>query len=575
MIFAADLLERRRAQREALEPERGRTDEPSAAALPGWTALVEKLRAFYHPKQRGFFTSPEKLKATKKTRRSGATAGGCRELIARSLEHPKHRATYIASTRDEASSRAWRNDTSSGFVDLIEAEGTLLEGRGRRKMPTYDLGGITVIVNTHKLVLTFSNGSLINLFGADKERDLRKLRGLAKDVFWVDEAQDFSFLTSFYKGVIVSACVDKGGECWLTGTPSKHLAGMFYDVTRDDGDPLPGWEIHRIAQTDNPFFGAVVWEGGQWFVVDNFGVQTGPYADEAEAEAEAIAIRWERAAGEAIRKNGWAADDSDVLRELKAIWVKEGASWVYAVHGVPEHILTYAPARIDVDGFPDIRRALADLPGRADDRAYFTALGADLGTRAAFAFVLWAWSLKDPVLYEVASWKKPGLNYDQMAAYLHAVRGVVNIGLITADAGGGGKPAVMGWSEKWVDKYQLPITEATKHNKRIAQNMLNTDIRTGNARFRKGGVLLAEMQAHRWKAIRSEDGKELEDVTPHDACDGGLYGHRESYHHRFRPETPPIVPGSPEWVTREEQELERDICEQDDRGAYDGYGAFR
>lgn len=537
---ADQLLARRRAREAA---------ERTAAQI---AALVALVRAWFYPKQREFFRSPAKRRATKKTRRSGATAGGCRELIARSIERPGHRATYITGTLKDARKRAWENDTKSGFVDVIRLIGKRLKAPG---VESYDLAGVVASIRKAEMVIDFSNGSQIDVFGADQAGMADRLRGIAKHVFWIDEAQYLMGLAELYKSVIVPAS-DFGVECWVTGTPGRDCVGMFYDVTCDEGDPLPGWEVHRVAAIDNPFFGRVVWRDAQWFVVDNLAQEAGPYATETEAEAEAIKIRWERSAGEAIRENGWAEDDPDLLREFYARWVKEDARYVYALHARPEHEITYAPVRLAVDGFPDVHAAMRDLPGYVDKRTYFTALGADLGTRAAFAFVVWAWSLHDPILYEVCSWKRPGLDYDEMASHLHAIRSQVNLSLITADAGGGGKPAVMGWSKRWVDRYRLPIIEAHKSNKRIAQNQMNNDIRKGLILFRTDSVLMKEGRVHRWKPLRSEDGKEIEDSTPHDALDSGLYGHRESFHHRFREPAPKILPGSPEWMLKEEREME-------------------
>lgn len=540
--------------RQLLTEKRRRSTLPTKA--DGVAELCATLRAFFYPKQRAFFRSPAKRKATKKTRRSGATAGGCRELVARALEHPGFRATYVASTRIEAKARAWESDTNSGFVDVVRAYGKRLDQAG---VEAYDMAGIEVNIRGGELVLAFSNGSQIDLFGADEERALAKIRGRAKHVFWVDEAQDFRFLERLYKAVITAAMTDFVGECWLTGTPGRDCAGMFYEITRDDGEPLTGWEVHRIAAVDNPFFGCVVWKGGQWFVVDNLAVETGPYASEAEAEEAAVKVRWERTAGSAIRENGWADDDPDLLREWYARWVREDARFVYALHAVPEHEIVYAPVRLGADGFPDCAAALADLPGAVDSRHYFTALGADLGTRDDFAFVVWAWSLKDPILYELASWKKPGLNYDQMAAHLHAVRAQLNLSMVVADAGGGGKPAVMGWSTRWVDRYRIAILEAKKAPgyKPIAIKQMNTDIRCGRIKLRAGSPLMKEWSVHRWAPLRSAEGKEVEDPrTPNHCADGALYGFLESYHHRYREPPPLVLPGTPEYVLREERELE-------------------
>ena len=520
-------------------PRRAAAIERSAAARQhrARSGLVHQvaaeLRRFYYPKQAAFFTSSAKRRGSRKTRRAGATVGGCREFLARALTTPGWRGVYVTSTRIEAAARAWRTDTQSGFLDLLERYG---EDVSKGSTTTYALAGVTIEVREAELALNFGNGSRIELFGADDERSLRKQRGLAKHVYWIDEAQDFRFLATFYKAVIVGALVDYQGECWITGTPGKDCEGLFYDVTREDGAAIVGWEVHEFRVVDNPYFGATPEE------------------------------RWEATAGAAIRENGWAEDDPDLLREWFARWVLTDARYVYAAHALPLHQLCYAPARVSPDGLPDVAAALADLPGWGK-RDYFLALGADLGTRDDFACVLWAWAFEDPVLYEVLSWKRPGLDYDEMAAHLIAIREAVPIGMVVADAGGGGKAAVIGWSKRWMDRYQIPITEANKAPgyKPIAIKQLNTDLRKGHLRVRSGGVLLAEWQVHRWARVRSATGLEVEDPrTPNHASDAALYAHMESYHHRHRPVAPAPEPGTTEWLVALESELEQDAVRIDD-----------
>lgn len=535
------------ARRQRLEAEEKKGEIP---------ALVESLRGFYHPKQRAFFCGKHKRKATKKTRRAGATSGGVREFLARAFETPGFRATYVTTTRDEAKERAWENDTKTGFADVVRLLGTPIE---RTDVETVAIAGVRVEIRVSDLALEFSNGSRIDLFGANHLGALGKKRGTSKHVFWIDEAQDFPNLDVFYKAVVVGSLTDFKGECWVTGTPGTLLIGFFYDLTRDDVEErLPGWEVHEIAVVDNPYFGRPIQIRDVWHVQDNLQVLHGPYEYQAAASEAAVRIRWENTAGAAIRDNGWAEDDPDLLREWFARWVKEGAKYVYAVHSVPEHTLIYAPQRLGPDGFPDIKKALLDLPGKVDeDRDYFLALGADLGTRAAFAFVMWAWSLMDPILYEVCSWKRAGLDYDEMAEYLHMVRRQAVIGMIVADAGGGGKPAVMGWSKQWVKRYSLPIVEATKPNKVVTITQMNNDIRKGHLKLRSGSPWLAEAKVHLWAPQRSDKGGLVEGTkTPHDCLDGGRYVFAECYHHRFRPESLTPDPGSPEYIEREERELE-------------------
>lgn len=531
--------------------------------------FAARLRAFYHPKQAGFYRSRANKKATKKTRRSGATVGGCREFLARAVELPGFRAVYATTTLQEAKSRAWKNDTNSGLVDVIEQEGVRISESASGPQ-VYRCGAVEVTVREGDLELIFDNGSKIELFGANHEQATTKLKGIAKDVYWIDEAQDFTWLERFYKATICAGTADFAGEVWLTGTPSEDCAGFFFEVTRDD-DPakrIPGWEVHELTVTDNPFFGRIMDIDGERFVVDNLygspkvppeeqnAHRYGPYPTLEEAEAKVIEVRWERAAGNIIRENAWEPDDPDLLRDWYARWVQSDARYVYDAHKVTEHELCYAPMRIAEDGLPDIATAVLDLPGWKDGREYILGVGADLGTTRAFAWVLVAWSMLDPVLYEVACWKRTGLDYDQMADSLRTVQAGANVGMWVADAGGGGKPAVKGWSRKWAEQYRLPIIEAEKVNKITAIRSLNTDIRNRRFRTRIGSPLLTEWKSHRWLPLRAGDGKLVEDpATLRDLCDAALYIHRMTYHYRWREADKKVETNSPEWVMREEAEL--------------------
>jgi hypothetical protein len=495
--------------------------------------VCAELRSFYYPKQAAFFASKARRRATRKTRRAGATTGGCRELLARALEQPGFRATYVATTRIEAKDRAWEGDTQNALADIVRQRGTPIQGGD---VETYDIAGVKVELRQADLTLAFDNGSEVELFGADNLRAINKKRGGAKHVYWIDEGQDFLHLEAFYRSVVVPALDDFQGECWVSGTPGRDLVGMFYELTRHDGVPtLAGWEVHEFAQVDNPFFGATT--------------------EEREA----------RTAQAALVENGWSPDDPDFQREYRGRWVKSDANYVYAAHAVPEHQLCFAEPRVAVDGRPDFAAALLDLPGALDPkpRPYFLAMGVDLGTRDDFAYVVWAWSLHDPTLYELASWKRPGLFYDDMFAEIRAVRDQVVIGYIAADAGGGGSSAVKGWAKQFVTRYNQPLLEVQKAPgyKELAIKLLNGDIRTGKLRIRKGGALHSEWIVHRWAKQRSATGLMIEDdSTPNHASDAGLYGHMQAYHHRGV--TPLDESGlTPEekrasWLQRAEEQLE-------------------
>jgi hypothetical protein len=518
------------------------------AARESIEAAAARLRSIFadHPKQAAFYrrNPANSLRATTKTRRAGATAGGVREFLARALEQPGFRGTYTTTTRIEAFERAWENDTQSGFAQVLRALGDPTDA----DIETVTFGGVRIEIRIGDLALEFSNGSRIDLYGADNLRALRKKRGGAKHVFWVDEAQDFPFLDVFYKAVVVAALTDYNGECWLTGTPGRDCAGFFYDVTGDEEHPVAGWDVHVLAAVDNPFFGRVVQADDAWYVDDNLGVRHGPYVTRSEASDAARDVRWENAAGAAIRKNNFKEDDPDVLRELFGRWVKGDARFVYPVHAVAGHVLIYAPQRLLLNTFRpgdpqwlDIDTALADLPiNRRARRAYqwMFAVGADFGYHPdPFALVVWAFTQELPDVYEVFSWKQTKVNTDDQGAYMKMLWDALpNVVSFVGDVDGK-KDDV----EVWVNRMNLPIEPAKKQGKNMLEELLAGDIRKGRVHLREGSPLLTEMKhlvylpAKPGKTREVDKHRKVNGIEHGDhCCDAGRYSFADLTHYLHR-----------------------------------------
>ena len=498
--------------------DRARAEQLIAAkrAKAQRAATSDDFCAEWFPEQRAFYDDPSRLVAGICGRRAGKTRGGNRHFVRSAMTTTHGRFLYLNSTRGEARKLAWVGARGDGMKSLCE----------RYKLP--------VVCNEADLTIHFpAIDSWIYLMGADDEAGVSKALGVPYHEVWWDEAQKIpSKLAPTIRDVLMPTLLDYRGRLRLTGTPVRNMAGLFWEVTQPEVSRRPrGWSTHHWNLLANPFFGATVEERHVRGMLDLQELLGGP---------EVAPL-----------------DSPTMRREGKGEWVHEDSNHVYWAHKVRRDQLCYAPARLRAGGFPDIETALLDLPEYVRGRPYFFAFGNDLGTRDPYAFCLWAWSLEDPVLYEVASYSETGLDYDQMGAHMRSVGEIVRIGITVADAGGGGKPAVMGWSKTWQDRYQLPIIEATKHNKYGAIQMLNTDMANGRMRVREGGALLNEWLIHQWSSVVSSTGKLVEDpTTPNHVSDAALYAHRESYHHRYREPPPKVLPGTPEWVLREERELE-------------------
>jgi len=562
------------------------SDESKAAAVLR-AATAAELRSWYHPKQRAFFTSTAKRRATSKTRRAGITSGGCRELLARCLETSDYRAMYAATTMDEARDRAWLNDTKTGLIDCLRAKGERIY---HKTLQAFRLGGVDIIVHDGDSYLEFSNGSEIELFGAEHEKAQRKKRGVAKHVIWVDEAQDFPALENFLDAAIGAAMSDFGGEIWITGTPGRDCAGRFYDVTKDvDEGRLPNWEVHVMNVTDNPMFGRVIEDpcddGTVWWVEDNLLARTGPFQSLEEAEAEAIKVRWDRTAGAEIAEKNLKGDEPDFVREWLGRWVKEDARYVYPVHVVPKHLLLFAPQRLADNPFRgsdprfdhhprwyDHDAAIADLPrpkfGKREYQWMF-AIGADFGFDPdPFALVVWAFCGELTDVYEMFSWKCSRVNVDDQGRYIKLLWDAIgNIAVLVGD------PAGMKSSfDVWRNRLNIPIDEANKAGKNELEAFLADDIRRGRVHLRDDSPLYTEMKHLAYLPTKPGKTREVaktrkvNGVMHGDHCaDGARYSYAAMNHFLSVERQDAPKPGTSSAYKAEEKRLEDKMLAEDRR----------
>lgn len=567
------------------------------------TDMAAQLRAFFYSKQGAFFTSKHRRKATKKTRRAGATTGGVRECIARCLENPGYRIVVVHSTKQEARERAWLSDTKSGFVDILREFGSPVPDPS---LEVAMLGGIRIEVRDQVMQLDFSNGSQVKLFGYDDLRAMRKQRGLAKHLYWIDEAQDIRFLDEFYDKVIL-AQQDFACEVWLTGTPGQDCAGMFYEITKEEeNERAPGWEVHTLAQIENPFFGHVITDSSSgwllYYVEDNLGARTGPYATYMEAEKAAGQIRWDRTAGEAMTAKGWTGDEPDFIREFLGKWCKTDARYVYPVHVVSPHDLLYAPERpreaskwrpehtpVVIPNYTDhvnpvttkpawwcdIDKAISDLPKLKKynrKRQWMYAIGADFGYNPdPMAIVVWAFSHDSQDVYELFSWKATKVHTDDQGLYLskawHELDTVVALV---------GDPAnKQDDFEVWRTRLQLPIDEANKKGKNTLEEFLANDIRAGRVHLRRDSPLHDEMKHLVYlptkpgktrevaKFRRASDGK----VHGDHCCDAARYAYEALTHYLSTIPKESADKGTPEAFAEEAEKIETQIDRREEKRA--------
>jgi hypothetical protein len=492
-------LELEMARREAARIE-------ASDATGGVRQRVAQLLSDVHPEARACIDDTAPLVAVRGTRRSGKSRSFIRKMLDTATAVPHARVIYINETLPECEAIAWIGNGRDGLLTLNEQ---------------FQLGGVA---NNTKHTLTFPNGGMIRLVGADDRRQIAKLRGIAPHLVVIDEAQKAPHLTELIRDSLGPAMMDHGGQIFMPGTPGVDLSGLFYDVTNEE-EPLAGWSVHVLNVLANPFFGSTEQE------------------------------RFDNTVARYCREQALPLDAPEVQREWFGKWVKEDARFVFAIHQVPEHEVCYAPQRMRPDARPDLPAALKDLPRGPEWR--FT-LFCDLGYFPdPFAYVLWAWSWEWPELLEVASWSRQKMDSDEQLSELTWVAEQTHPSLVGGDIGGAATPIGKGWAKRWEERFGYGMVEAQKGRKFEHIQLFNTDLRKGRIKLRKDSPLHTQMQKVQWLPSTGTGALKENPRFPNDVTDAGLYGHRHTFAFLAQAKPAKPEPGSSAFYEKLEQQLEQ------------------
>ncbi len=445
------------------------------------------------------------------------------------LRVPRSRCVYIALTRLHAEDLLW-----GPLKDMLEALGMTTEN-----------GQVTY--NESKLKCTFSNGSTLQLYGADNKREVEKLRGKPFHEVQIDEAasHDPALLANLIERIIEPRLGDYNGRLVLYGTPSQILRGLFYDATR------PSSPLHRPfgspVEDDEEWLG---WSSHAWTLLD--GV---PYI-------EALASLWKRALRKK-KKELWSDANPIWRREYLGLWAADdtlniftfcellGAEDSRGPEGSPWNI--WEPERVGP-------MRVAKLPkGRVD---WLFGLGADMGAGDPFALHAFAVSPTDPTrtLYHVYEFEsatdakmyskriaellfggddgktKPWPNYTTPQGVLGAL-GAWPVGAM-ADMAALGDNIL----EEIKNVYGFTFEGAPRApgDKMAAIELFNGDLVDGRIKIMKGSKLAEQLAALQW--LRDEHGKlAFDKAQANHSADAAVYA-RPALVTLFQNDAPPEVP---------------------------------
>jgi hypothetical protein len=199
-------------------------ERKTAAARASWS-----LERVCFDLQIALIRHPSQRKAFRASRRAAKTSTGIRYLLHTALTRPGTISLFVALTRGYAKDLAWEP------LKALVREYALTDERSIKEVP---------------LKIFFPNGSMIQLVGADKQKEILKIKGRQYALVVVDEFQIFpSFGRALLDEVIEPAVRNANGTILVLGTPPPSVVGPFVEILN-----LPGWEKFHWTGAENPFY---------------------------------------------------------------------------------------------------------------------------------------------------------------------------------------------------------------------------------------------------------------------------------------------------------------------------------
>jgi phage terminase large subunit len=400
------------------------------------------------PFQRIFVDSKKRFRAIISPRRASKSWTVCSALIICCLLKHNTRCLYLGLTRNSAKRVAWDH------IHTILRE--------------YN---INFVPNKVDLTITFDNGSVIELSGADSTTDaVERFLGAAYSMVVIDESASFSPLVLDYliDTVLGPTLIDYSGILILVGTPRAIEAGRFYTVTTTHPDR---WDIFEWQTEDN------IYVRDQWL------------AEIAELK----------------RINPNIENEAWFQREYMGKWAKDQKDTVYRFSH--NNLIPVAPQQI-----------------------YTYCLGVDIGWTDACGFAVSGWAKHDPKFYGFESYKKsemlPSDIANQIKYYeasyqpLYVVADAANKTVIEELRRRYGLSITAAEKFKKQDYIEIMNTDFMLNNICIVQD--------------KNAALIKELTDLVWN-IRSNGEREEHPAFENHLCDSLLYSYRYAYHYKEKP----------------------------------------
>jgi hypothetical protein len=287
---------------------------------------------------------------------------------------------------------------------------------------------------------------MINLFGAEREDDIEKMRGFAFKLAIIDESASFGpHLETLVSDVLEPTLLDGDGTILLMGSPNASCIGKLHDVSTGIEK---GWSVHSWTVMDNPFL---------------------PHAKE-----------WIE--NKILKPRDWTWDHPTIQREWLGKWVRSFDSIVYRYSDQKNLLREEIPK--------DLQYILSIDLGFSPDQTVFAVVG---------------FTSDAPFCYVVDGEGATGMLPHTIAAKIEELSRRYEFVRIVCDSGALGKMIV----EEIRTRYQKPVHAAEKKDKNDFIEHLNSDFESGFVKIHpKLKEAISQLKVLQWDdKRRKEDGR--------------------------------------------------------------------
>lgn len=420
--------------------------------------------------QNSFVLDSSRSIAALTTRRAGKSTGLALRFFRTLLKYPGCYCPYIAITRDSAKNIMWPVLQEQAIRFKIDAAFT-----------------------ESNLTMTLKNGSRLQLWGANVEGFIARLKGIKTPGAAIDEAQDFrAFIESLIDDVLTPATADyTDGWIAVTGTPGPIPQGFFYDITAKGKH---GYSTHNWSLFDNPYL-----PNPRKFVND------------------------------LKLKKGWSDTHPTLLREYYGKWVLD----------LDVLLVRYVEHLNHFDSLPNNK--------------FSYVLGIDLGYNDADALAVLGWSEQDNCTYLVEETLATKQGITELVDQINLLSKKYNISKMIIDEGGLGKKL----AEEMRRRHSIPVQAAEKSRKMETIAFLNDALRTGKFKAKRTSRFAEDSKKVQIDKDRSTPDRIVVKANYHsDIIDAVLYAFKESHAFTFTKQIKKPDYGTEAWQRQQVEDME-------------------